>query len=75
MRMKTFDTGGVDYGPDETAELRKGLIGMRDAYLKQNDFGAAILLSHTIGLIYAMGKEVWGDEFKPGLPEATGAVK
>lgn len=75
MSLKRFDVGGVSYGPAETAELRRALIERRDGALKSNNWGDSVLFSHVIGMLHAIGTDLWGEEFKDGLPEDTKSVK
>jgi hypothetical protein len=58
----TFEVGGINYGPNDYVWLRQDLINERDKALKQNDFSASVVLSHTIGLLHMMAKHIWSIE-------------
>lgn len=60
----SFAMDGIDYGVNEVASLRSQMIEMRDTALCHADFSRAVLLSHSIGVLYLMAHYVWGDEWR-----------
>jgi hypothetical protein len=63
METPKFDVGGMTYGGQEAAELRRKLIEKRNECLGPDKFDAdmAVILSHTIGLLAGVIPHVWPD--------------
>jgi hypothetical protein len=56
MASIIFD--GMEFGPEEIEDNRSSVIKLRDEALKQNSFGYAISLSHTIALLAELKRRV-----------------
>lgn len=60
----TLEVGGEAYTREKALALRQKIIELRDGALDQGDMEWSVILSHEIGLMYAMINRVW--------PEAEG---
>lgn len=77
MKMVSdLDIGGQHYGMREALQLRAEIMIMRDAALslEKPNMHAAVLLSHTIALLYALTRAKWPLQFSrlAGTFEAKG---
>lgn len=51
-RFEPPDVGGVVYNRAALMQLRDEVIEMRDHATTQNAFGAAVVLTHVVGVLY-----------------------
>jgi len=65
--LKVFVAAEMAYGPLETADLRDGLIKLRNLALIHSNFDLAVCLSHTIALIHEIAKHIWGGAWQEAL--------
>lgn len=56
--MKPFEVGGVLYSRSELMWLREELIKLRDQALDKSDMTGSVLLTHTIGVLSTVAKEL-----------------
>lgn len=68
---KSFLFDGCDYDHKTVAEFRQNLTELRDEALKQNEFGHAVNLSHTIAAMSLMAEWLWPEKW----PVAREAAK